>query len=135
MPLSTVSGVYNAVEVLGEPVKNVMFYGPGAGAGPTASAVVGDLMEIMRSGNKYAVPVMTKSEGISDFSEFKSSSYIAMSGVCPACVKSAFGEVQYIEAEGECSFVTPVMTDGQTEAAIKALTDKGGVLKSRIRLL
>ena len=135
MPLSTVSGVYNAVEVLGEPVKNVMFYGPGAGAGPTASAVVGDLMEIMRSGNKCAVPVMTKYDGVSDFSEFKSSSYIALTGVCPACIKSAFGEVQYIDADDEYAFITPVMTESAQLDAIKALTDKGGELKSRIRLI
>ena len=32
-PLSTVSGGFNAVEVLGEPIGRVMFYGPGAGAG------------------------------------------------------------------------------------------------------
>ena len=135
MPLATVSGVYNAIEVVGEPVKNVMFYGPGAGAGPTASAVVGDLMEIMRSGNKYAVPSMTKFDGARDFSEFESASYIAMTGVCPMCVKSAFGEVQHIETEGECAFVTSVMSERETEKAIKELTDKGGVLKSRIRLI
>ena len=135
MPLSTVSGVYNAVEVIGEPVKNVMFYGPGAGAGPTASAVVGDLMEIMRSSDNSVVPTIKKCDGISDFSEFKSSSYIAMTGVCPACVKAAFGEVQYIDAEGECAFITPVMKEGEQLEKIEALKAKGGVIKSRIRLI
>jgi len=33
-PLSGVSGVFNAVEVIGEPINRAMFYGPGAGAGP-----------------------------------------------------------------------------------------------------
>lgn len=53
-PLSAVGGVYNAVEVIGEPVGNVLFYGRGAGAGATASAVVGDLAVILRSGTHTA---------------------------------------------------------------------------------
>ena len=39
-PLAGVHGVNNAILVEGDPVGQVMFYGPGAGAGPTASAVV-----------------------------------------------------------------------------------------------
>ncbi|MBQ8529161.1 MAG: homoserine dehydrogenase [Clostridia bacterium] len=135
-PLSNVSGVYNAVEVVGEPIKSVMFYGPGAGAGPTASAVVGDLMEIMRSGRSYAVPTMVKDGScVRDFGDFECRSYVAMTGVCPECVKDAFGEVQYIAADGECAFLTSSMKEAEAEAAISALTAKGGALKSRIRLL
>lgn len=46
-PLASVNGVYNAILVEGDPIGQVMFYGPGAGAGPTASAVVADIMNIM----------------------------------------------------------------------------------------
>ena len=45
-PLAGVNGVNNAIVVEGEPVGRVMFYGPGAGAGPTASAVVADILNI-----------------------------------------------------------------------------------------
>ncbi|MBW4514744.1 MAG: homoserine dehydrogenase [Timaviella obliquedivisa GSE-PSE-MK23-08B] len=45
-PLTNVNGVYNAVLIEGDPVGQVMFYGPGAGAGPTASAVVADTLNI-----------------------------------------------------------------------------------------
>jgi homoserine dehydrogenase len=45
-PLAGVNGVNNAILVEGEPVGRVMFYGPGAGAGPTASAVVADILNI-----------------------------------------------------------------------------------------
>ncbi|MFY7697150.1 MAG: homoserine dehydrogenase, partial [Cyanobium sp.] len=41
-PLAGVHGVNNAILVEGDPVGQVMFFGPGAGAGPTASAVVAD---------------------------------------------------------------------------------------------
>lgn len=43
-PLASVNGALNAIFAVGEPVGEVMFYGQGAGAGPTASSVVGDLI-------------------------------------------------------------------------------------------
>jgi homoserine dehydrogenase len=45
-PLASINGVYNAILVEGEPIGQVMFFGAGAGAGPTASAVVSDLLNI-----------------------------------------------------------------------------------------
>ncbi|MFN5194179.1 MAG: homoserine dehydrogenase [Cyanobacteriota bacterium] len=45
-PLAGVNGVNNAILVEADPVGQVMFYGPGAGAGPTASAVVADILNI-----------------------------------------------------------------------------------------
>ncbi|PPS40199.1 homoserine dehydrogenase [Chroococcidiopsis sp. TS-821] len=45
-PLASIQGVYNAILIEGEPLGQVMFYGPGAGAGATASAVVSDIMNI-----------------------------------------------------------------------------------------
>ncbi len=46
--LGTVSGVFNAIVVEGDSVGRVLFEGRGAGAGPTASSVVADLMDIAR---------------------------------------------------------------------------------------
>jgi len=45
-PLAGVSGVNNAILVEGNPIGQVMFFGPGAGSGPTASAVVADILNI-----------------------------------------------------------------------------------------
>lgn len=47
--LANVSGVMNAVMVHGDQVGATMYYGPGAGAGPTASAVVADLVDVARA--------------------------------------------------------------------------------------
>ncbi len=46
-PLASVNDVYNAILLEGEPLGQVMFFGPGAGAGPTASAVVSDMINIV----------------------------------------------------------------------------------------
>ena len=60
-PLAGVNGVNNAILVEGDPVGQVMFYGPGAGAGPTASAVVADILNIAGirqvSGNGAKAPL------------------------------------------------------------------------------
>ncbi|MBF2048952.1 MAG: homoserine dehydrogenase [Leptolyngbya sp. IPPAS B-1204] len=45
-PLASVNGVFNAILIEGDPVGQVMFFGPGAGSGPTASAVVADILNI-----------------------------------------------------------------------------------------
>ncbi len=45
-PLASIDGVNNAIFVEGDPIGQVMFYGPGAGGGATASAVVSDIMNI-----------------------------------------------------------------------------------------
>lgn len=45
-PLASVNGVFNAILVEGDPVGQVMFFGPGAGSGPTASAVASDILNI-----------------------------------------------------------------------------------------
>lgn len=48
-PLAAANDVYNAVLVKGESVGDVMFYGRGAGSGPTGSAVVGDIIDVARN--------------------------------------------------------------------------------------
>ena len=45
-PLAGVNGVNNAILVEGNPIGQVMFFGPGAGSDPTASAVVADILNI-----------------------------------------------------------------------------------------
>ena len=47
-PINHVSGVFNAIEVAGDFVGTTIYEGRGAGAGPTASAVVADLVDIAR---------------------------------------------------------------------------------------
>ncbi|MFP7492189.1 homoserine dehydrogenase [Terribacillus saccharophilus] len=61
-PLAQVKNEYNAVYVYGQAVGETMFYGPGAGGLPTATAVVSDLMDVVKnirlgvSGKAYVQP-------------------------------------------------------------------------------
>ncbi len=46
--IAKVEGVMNAVSVIGDCVGETMFYGPGAGGNATASAVIADIVDIIR---------------------------------------------------------------------------------------
>ncbi len=131
-PLSSVSGVYNAVEVEGKPLGNVMFYGQGAGAGATASAVVGDLCQIMRSGTHTATPYFERIKAPRDFGGFVSRHYIATEGSAEDITR-VFGDVKLLSAQsGEIFFITAPI--GERELKEK-LSELHRSIKSNIRLL
>ena len=58
-PMAAASGALNAVAAEGDFVGRLFFQGRGAGEGPTASAVVADLIDIARgiTGHAFAMPV------------------------------------------------------------------------------
>lgn len=58
--LAHIDYVTNAVTIVGHPVGEIMFSGPGAGEFPTASSVVGDILAIATEINKtdYPLPMM-----------------------------------------------------------------------------
>lgn len=117
-PLCTVSGVYNAVEVLADPLDNVMFYGKGAGAGATASAVVGDLMLTLREGIHYAVPTFTPagSADLADPDRFPTPYYIAMEG--EKLPEKFFPVQKHIPTDDkECAFLSAPMRASDLHAA------------------
>jgi homoserine dehydrogenase len=62
-PLASVNGVFNAILVEGDPLGQVMLFGPGAGAGATASSVVSDIVVVIgamlsKSGGDAMNPLM-----------------------------------------------------------------------------
>lgn len=66
--LANVHGVKNAIAVMGDAVGPTLYYGAGAGAEPTASAVVADLLDVARdiaTDHHYRVPYLAFS-GIND---------------------------------------------------------------------
>ena len=122
-PLSNVNGVYNAIEFVGEPLGNVMFYGPGAGAGATASAVVGDLLPIIAYGNANPiVPGFRRTETLASdaFGEFECARYVALPAGNEAKATEVFGKVSFIEGE-ECAFITEKMSENEAERKLSLL--------------
>lgn len=86
--LAKVEGVMNAVSVQADMIGQTMYYGAGAGADPTASAVVADLMDVTRLQNaeaSYRVPYLAfQSDSLEDISilpmeEIISSYYLRVS--------------------------------------------------------
>ena len=134
-PLAGVNGVYNAVEVVGDPLGNVMFYGQGAGAGATASAVVSDLIPIIAYNNyNPIVPGFNKTEysPIDAFCDFASRNYVALPYGNEDAVSEAFGEVTPIQGASEYAFITTAMTEDDYSRAIEKLGVKP---LSRIRFI
>ena len=78
--LSSVNGVFNGVYLIGDIVGPVMMYGPGAGMLPTASAVVGDCIDIIENMAKPDLygPSETSVRQISNINDLKSKYYLRL---------------------------------------------------------
>ncbi len=131
--LSGVAGVYNAVEVVAEPLGNVMFYGKGAGAGATASAVVGDLMQTMNLGNA-GLPSFEKCDNVKEFDSFTARHYLAFDKSAEKKLVEVFGKLDFIESE-DAAAITEELPESEVNAKIKSLENAGFSLLSNIRLL
>ena len=82
--IGSVSGVYNAVWVYGEPVGATMYYGRGAGREATSSAVVADIVDVGRNlkfGSHRRVPAFRPHEGfrrVAAMSEVRTRYYLRL---------------------------------------------------------
>lgn len=65
-PLATVNGSFNAVHLVGDNVGDIMLYGRGAGALPTGSAVVSDIIYAAQKTEHYYVPFVNNKEAEKD---------------------------------------------------------------------
>ncbi len=82
-PLAKVDGVLNAVQVEGDLVGRVLFQGPGAGAAPTASAVLADVIDVARdiiAGRGAPEAIAYRSLRVRPPSEQESRYYVRMTG-------------------------------------------------------
>ena len=79
--MANVSGVYNAVEMETDLAGLVTFHGRGAGSLPTASAIMGDVIDIVRGMSEEAAPVPaanTSDLGVLPFSELETRYYVRL---------------------------------------------------------
>jgi len=135
-PLASVRDSYNAVFVEGEAVGNLMFYGRGAGGSPTASAVLGDLIDAaanLRKGAHASLGSLGKA-AIRPIDDARSEYYLNVEvidrpGVL-AAVAGAFGahgvSIRAMEQEGlgdeaRLVFITHAATERDLQATLHDL--------------
>lgn len=116
-PLCGVNGVFNGIFVHGNVLGDAMFYGSGAGKLPTASAVVADVVDMVKHQhtNIYIDWSQEKLE-IVDYKDSVNAFFVRTTSDKDA-VKAAFGDVEYVEnvEAGEFGFVTGEMTEAEFE--------------------
>ena len=131
-PLASVRGAYNAVFVESEAAGQLMFYGPGAGGSPTASAVLGDLVTVARnrlSNTRGAGESAYADRAVLPMGETRTRYHVALdvddrSGVL-ASVATAFADngvsIQTVRQEGRgADAQLVVVSHAATDAALSA---------------
>lgn len=138
-PLYAVDDVFNAIFVKGNMLGDSMYYGSGAGKLPTASAVVGDVVDMARHQHETVNKIWSaeKIELIPQ-EKVKSSFFVRVKGSADkegAAAAELFGVNEFITVEelpGEFAFITKVMPEG--EFAEKAEKLPGMITRIRSRL-
>ncbi len=130
--LSQVNGVYNAVMVRGDGISKAMFYGRGAGKFPTASAVLGDMIEEVQLDHTIPAQMwenVNSTDFIEDFALFTSKRYFRTTAADVNTLTEVFGalEGRTISTEdGETVFITESAMNAAAVAAASAqLAAKG----------
>lgn len=120
-PLANVQDVFNAILVRGNAAGDVMFYGRGAGALPTASACVSDVLEaLQQSPDRGELPWSAEEEGFSDPLEVQTRWYFRISGSLNEAA-SAFGEVEVLSENEETAFLTEAISGLEAQHRAQAL--------------
>ena len=81
-PLASIRGALNAVVVEGENINQLVFSGPGAGAEPTASAIIGDVLSAchqINSNQSNWYPLRENKYGEKNFDDVLSSWFLRLS--------------------------------------------------------
>jgi homoserine dehydrogenase len=138
-PLASVREAYNAVFVESEAAGQLMFYGPGAGGAPTASAVLGDLVTVGRNrlaGNRGVGESAYADRAVLAMGETRTRYHVAIdvedrAGVL-AAVATAFADhgvsIQTVRQEGrgedaQLVVVSHHATDAQLSATVDSLRE------------
>ena len=142
--LSSVDDVYNAITVRGDGVGDVLFYGKGAGKLPTASAVVGDIIDCLKHKDRRIMidwEDCTDKDYVVPYKQIENTMYVRIKAddaeALKPTVSELFGKVMYLERNGrpaeELAFITPVMKEADIDAALGQLSSSAEIA-SKIRL-
>lgn len=146
-PLASVRDSFNAVFVHGDAVDDAMFYGRGAGELPTASAVLGDVIDVARDIEYQCTGRISctcyKELPIKDFDDVKNKFFLRMQvknqpGVL-ACIAKVFGDHKVSIArvvqkrvrdyEAELVIVTEKVKEYHLKDALRELEEMDSILE------
>ncbi len=126
--LSQVNGVYNAIMVRGDGIGKAMFYGKGAGKFPTASAVLGDMIEQLQLEHTCISQTWQNihdNSFIENFASFAAKYYFRTSSADVHQLTEIFGEIQektISTDEEETVFLTASpLNERELDKAVKTL--------------
>ncbi|MBZ4647176.1 MAG: homoserine dehydrogenase [Petroclostridium sp.] len=133
-PLAGVEDVFNGILVKGDAIGDVMFYGRGAGKLPTASAVVADIIDIVKNIDRNNRFIWSKSTNdiLIDIGETTSSYFVRVkTDDKPAVINTvskAFGNCNFIsidnpKTQDEVAFVTPERKEKELQAALNNINN------------
>lgn len=137
-PLAMVQDVFNGILIKGNMVGDVMFYGRGAGKLPTASAVVGDIVDaakhtgtnIMTLWDSEKVELKAKGEVCTNY-------LVRVKAIedVESIASQLFGNITVIEAlKGEYAFITDAIKEENFENKLRELPEGSLISKLRIQL-
>jgi homoserine dehydrogenase len=137
--LSHIDDVFNGIMVYGDGFDEVMFYGRGAGKLPTASAVLGDVIDCAKHSTTILSQMWEDSADnsfIADYKEDVVSMYVRVRGAEKADIEKLFGKCEFIERKdspaGETAFITPVLKEKEIDEKLEAF---GNNVLGKIRVL
>jgi homoserine dehydrogenase len=125
--LASVGGVFNAVMVRGDVVGDTLYYGRGAGAHPTASAVISDLAELACLGSEgiYRLPVGcgTCAHRLKPIEDIISRYYLRLAVVDQPGVLARVATILAAHRIGISSVIQPESHEGDTVPLVVMLHD------------
>ncbi len=121
-PLSRIDDVFNGILANANMVGEVMFYGPGAGKLPTASAVVADIIDIIANRDTEVKPIVWQEAEPCDISDFSEYSCKRVFIVKKDASDAISGEVKTLGSI--CGIMTEEMSEADTDDLSKKLGDK-----------
>ncbi len=134
-PLSGINDVFNGILLGADMVGEVMFYGPGAGKLPTASAVCADIVDVIahaESGIKLPTFEIASADDIADFDEYACKRFFIFDK-CESCeiskekAEKCFGAIEKFEVRGNR---VALITSDMDELKAHELSDRFANCKS-----
>jgi len=136
--LANVRGVYNGVMVTGSETEEVTFVGRGAGKLPTASAVVADILDIVKNDKtNYTWNMADNTDFMVNIDETASKFFVRLSNISDDDITEIFGDVTFCSSDDISfkAFVTEEINESEFSAMKEKATSVNADILSVIRVI